>query len=310
MKQSALRSATLLALAAAAISGTNNFLTKIALTAVGNPIVFTTLKNAIVAVFLIGVVLVFRRWREIATLTKHQLAKLLAIGVIGGSVPFALYFTGLARTSALNASLIHKTLFVWVLLLAIPILKERVTPLQWLGIAAIFAANLFVGGFAGFRHNAGELMILAATILWAIENIIAKVALRDISSQTVAAARMAVGSLLLGALVLGQGSAGLVTNLTAAQWGWTLLTSALLAGYVLSWYTALKYAPVTYVATLLVPATLITNALSAAFITHSLPTPQAVSAVLFAVGAALVIFFAKRTPNLAPGGKLGVSPSA
>lgn len=294
MISNTIRYATLLAVATAAISGTNNFLTKIAVTAVKDPVVFTTLKNAAVAVFLVGLILIFKKWPEIVSLTKVQIFKLLAIGAVGGSVPFALYFTGLSQTSAVNAALIHKTLFLWVLLLAIPILKERLTAGQWFGVAAIFAANLIVGGFTGFKYNFGELMILAATILWAIENIIAKIVLKDVSSLTVAAARMTIGSLLLLLLVFWQGKTQVMSGLSSSQWQLTLLTSILLLGYVLSWYTALKYAPASYVAALLVPATLVTNILSAIFVTHSLTLVQILSSTLFIIGMLLMVFTAKR----------------
>ena len=295
MKYNATRLATILALGTIIFSGTNNFLTKIAVTAVKDPILFTTLKNALVAVFIVGIIIIFKKWAEIKSLSKQQIIKLVAVGVIGGSVPFALYFTGLAQTSALNASLIHKTLFIWVLILAIPILKERLSNLQWLGVIAIFAANLLVGGFTGFKFNLGELMILGATVLWAVENVIAKIILRDLSSLTVVAARMVLGSLILFVLVLWQGHLSLLSGLNAMQWGWTVLTSVLLLGYVLTWYTALKYAPATYVATLLVPATLITNILSAIFITHTLSGQQVMSSLLYAAGMALMIIFAKKT---------------
>jgi len=92
MTKKLINSATILALAAAAISGTNNFLAKIAVTAIKDPIIYTTLKNAIVAVGLIGIVLVFKKWSEIKSLKMGQLAMLFVIGIIGGSVPFALYF--------------------------------------------------------------------------------------------------------------------------------------------------------------------------------------------------------------------------
>jgi drug/metabolite transporter (DMT)-like permease len=168
------------------------------------------------------------------------------------------------------------------------------TKFQWLGVVAIFVGNLAIGGFTGFKWNIGEIMILAATILWAIENIIAKKALADISAQTVAAFRMIVGSLILGAYVGISGSFVLVASLSAVQWGWTLATATLLAGYVLTWYSALKQAPATYVATLLVPATLVTNALSAVFITHAL-SPRDISMFCFyAAGTMLVVMFGKK----------------
>lgn len=299
IKNNPYRYATILALATAAISGTNNFLSKIAVTAVKDPIVYTTLKNIIVAGFLIGIILLFKKWREIAALTKEQALRLFAIGAIGGSIPFALFFTGLSQTSALNAGLIHKTLFVWVAVLAVPLLKERLSRMQWVGVGALFAANFIVGGFNGFQFNAGELMVLGATLLWAVENIVAKKTLKDISSVTVAGARMIVGSFFLFLLVLWQGNIGMAANLTLMQWGWTLLTSVLLLGYVLCWYTALKYAPATYVAALLVPATLVTNALTAIFITHTLNGIQLTQIGFLLLGAALMVAFAKEAGDAA-----------
>src|SRR3989338_7039637 len=288
--------ATMFGLTTAVISGTNNFLTKIAVTAIKDPVLFTTLKNAIVAAFLIGAILMLKKLPEILSLTKSQLIKLIAIGVIGGSLPFALFFIGLQKTSALNAGLIHKTLFIWVLLMAIPLLKEKLVWQQWVGVTAIFGANLAVGGFTGFKYNTGELMIFAATILWAVENIIAKITLKDVSSITVAAFRMTLGTIILLIILIWRGAFfGAVYDLNATQWGWALLTSILLLGYVTTWYAALKRAPASYVATLLVPATLVTNILSAVFVAGSLTIQQVASSALFLAGLGVMILFAKKT---------------
>lgn len=302
MTPSTLRIATLLALATAMISGVSSFVNKIAVTGVRDAVLYTTLKNAIVALALIGIIIILRHWRTIVSLTRRQWSLLAAVGVIGGSLPFALFFTGLTMTPALNAALIHKTLILWIALLAIPILKERISSAQWLGIAALFAANILVGGFTGFRYNTGELLILAATILWAVENVVAKVALRDIPSTVVAGARMMFGSLILLAVVLWKNPAAftIVGQLSVTAWAWTFLTAALLLGYVCTWYRALALAPATYVATLLVPATLVTNALTAIFLTHSFAGMQVVGAILTIVGAVIVVRAARHTPALHP----------
>ncbi len=287
--------ATILALTTALISGTANFVNKFAVSSFSNPVLFTTIKNSLVAVFILGIFIAFKRWSEIKSLTAKQWRQLVLVGIIGGALPFALFFTGLAQTSAINGALIHKTLFLFVALLAIPFLKERMTWPQWIGIGIIFAANLFVGGFTGFKFNAGELMILAATILWAVENIIAKKILTNISSLTVAGARMIFGSvLLIGYIILTNGF-GEMAKLSGTKWVWVILTASLLVGYVLTWYTALKHAPATYVATLLVPATLVTNVLSALFITHAFSVSDLIMAIFYVGGLTLIIWFAKQS---------------
>lgn len=286
--------ATGLGLIAAFISGTNNFLTKIGVTVVSDPIFYTTLKNIITVVLLIGALLLLRKWSEVATLSKKEWAQLFVIGVIGGALPFALFFTGLSMTSALSGALIHKTLVFWILLLAYPLLKERLSPIALIGIIAIFGANVMLGGFSNFRFGAGELLILGATILWAVENIIAKKLLARISPLLVASARMIIGSSLLLGFLSYTGRMVSIAELSGMQWGITALSGVLLFGYVLAWYTALSKAPATYVAALLVPATLITNVLSMIFVTHTITGTQLASAGITAVGIGLLVVYGKR----------------
>ncbi|HCC21848.1 hypothetical protein A2480_02225 [Candidatus Uhrbacteria bacterium RIFOXYC2_FULL_47_19] len=290
-----IRGATILALITAAISGTNTFLAKFALNSFSSPVAYTTLKNALVAIALVGILLALKKRHELSQLSKRQILTLLAVGLIGGAIPFVLFFTGLTMTSATSAALIHKTLFIWVAIMAVPLLKERVSVLQWLGIIALFGANLLIGGFKGFEFNIGELMILGATLMWSVENVLAKKLLTDLSAITVSGARMIIGSAALIVYLLVTEGLPNLTAVSGAEWGWTLLTSALLLGYVITWYSALKRAPATYVATLLVLATLVTNVLSAIFITHKFTWPQAVAAALFVGGASLTVLLAFRS---------------
>ncbi len=278
-----------LALTTALISGIANFITKIGVTAVKNPVVFTTLKNSLVAVFLIGLVLFLGKMKEFKSLNRKTWLKLLTVGVIGGSAPFILFFTGLSLTSALAASFIHKTLFIWVAILAVWFLKEKITKLQ-IGALGLFLGGTFLlGGFQNFHFGKGEIMILAATLLWAAENIIAKKVLREVSSVAVASARMVFGSIILFAVVAWQGNVGLVAGLSGQQWLWTLIPSMLLLAYVLTWYTALKHAPASVVASLLVPATFVTTILSTIFLKSPLTNLNNLSGVLFAAGIILLI---------------------
>lgn len=297
MQKKIISTGAMLALGTALISGASGFVNKFAVTAMKDPVLFATLKNSLVAIVFVGIILALGKHKEIHNLTSKQWIKLFAIGAIGGALPFALFFTGLTQTTAVNGALIHKTLFLWVALIAIPLLKEKMVWQQWLGIVIVFIGNLFVGGFTGFKFNAGEIMILSATVLWAIENVIAKKALEDISSIVVASARMIIGSaLLLGYIAIFK-SFSPVFTLNSTQWGWAILTAILLCGYVVTWYSALKRAPATFVATLLVPATIVTNFLSAIFVTHKIVPRDLISTAFYSVGIVLVIYFARKTAS-------------
>ncbi len=292
----------MLALATALFSGANNFLTKIAVTALKDPILSTALRNALVGAALVGIILLTKRWKELISLKSSQALQLLFIAIIGGCVPFVLYFTGLSMIPALNAAFIHKTLFLWVAVLALPALKERMGFTQIAALLLLFGGNLALG-FPQFNFNTGEALVLMATVLWALENIVAKKALANLSSLTVAGARMAVGSLFLFLILTLKGGSGALVHLNAAQWGWTLLTALLLLGYVTAWYSALKKLPVTAATALLVPATMITNVLTGVFITHSITMPQLYSGMLLIVGLTILIWRTKHLrvdPRLHP----------
>ncbi len=279
-----------LALITAVISGVSNFTAKIGVTVVSDPVVWTFLKNTVVGALLIGILILCAKVKEVRSLSRSTWLKLAVIGVVGGSIPFILFFTGLTMTSALSGSLIHKTLFIWVALLAVPLLKEKIGALQGAAFLLLIFGNFALGGLNNFHWGTGELMILAATLLWAAENIIAKRVLANVSSLTVAGARMVFGSVLLFGVVLWQGNLSLMAGLTGQQWLWTLIPAALLLGYVTTWYAALKDAPATLVASLLVPATLVTNILSQIFLEKTMTTEQVMSGVAVIIAVCLLLW--------------------
>lgn len=280
-----------LALLTALISGVANFINKSAVQAAGDPLVFTTLKNTLVAGMVITTLMVSKKLAQLRTLTGGDLAMLIAIGIVGGSLPFYLFFSALAQMPALNAALIHKTLIFWVALLALPLLGERVSVKQLLALLLIFLSNLFVGGFQGFVWSRAELWVLAATVLWAVENIIAKKVLGRVDPDLVIAARMGLGSAVLLMAVAATGRTEVVVELSISEVSSILVSSILLFGYVASWYRALRIAPVTLVATVLTLASLVTNLLSAVLVTGALTLDQIVQAALVITGAGLFVLF-------------------
>ncbi len=252
----------------ALISGFSVFLNKFAVSAWSNSSVFATAKNLIVAVFLISFIFLLKKLPELKKLSRKQWFLLALIGLIGGSVSFILFFKGLSLASAANAAFIHKTLFIWVALMAIPFLKEKISSLQFLALGIILAGVYLLKPFGSFHFGYGEFLILLATLLWAVENIVAKIILKDVSSLVVACGRMFFGSLFLLAYLAISGSAGQLFIFSGVKILWLAISGIMLFGYVISWYSALKLAPVTAVSAILVVAAPITLLLDSIFITH------------------------------------------
>ena len=148
---------------------------------------------------------------QVRALDRRAWAGLTVIGVIGGSVPFILFFSGLAIASAPTAAFIHKTLFVWVVVLAVPFLGER---LGWFPLAALgvlLAGQFLAAPPTGVTWGTGETMILAATALWAVEVVIARrLLVRDVPSPLLGAARLGIGLVVLVGYLAITGRLGVV----------------------------------------------------------------------------------------------------
>ena len=96
-------------LGTALISGVSIFINKFGVKGF-DPFVFTSLKNLAVAMLLLSGLIIQTRFRELRQLSRKKWEKLIMIGVLGGSIPFLLFFAGLKIASAANAAFIHKTL--------------------------------------------------------------------------------------------------------------------------------------------------------------------------------------------------------
>lgn len=252
-----------LAVGAALISGVAIYLNAFAVKQLPDAAIYTTLKNGVAASILLAAALTLGGLREARTLTRRQWLPILAVGVVGGSLPFIMFFTGLAQASAPSAAFVQKTLFVWVALLAVPFLGER---LGWVPIAAL--AALLVGQALilppdGVRWGTGETLILGATLLWAVETILVKRLLASVSASLMALLRMAVGLIVLFGYLIVSAKLSVLAALSQPQWGWALLTGVVLAGYVATWFGALQRAPASIVTSVLVLGAVMTGALTA-----------------------------------------------
>jgi drug/metabolite transporter (DMT)-like permease len=262
------RAGLLLALAAACISGVAVFLNSYGVKAFGDATTYTTAKNVIAALVLMALIAGLSASRPGAVLTRPsrpgQWAGLAVVGVFGGAIAFVLFFEGLALASATDAAFLQKTLLVWVALLAVPLLGERLGALQVAAIALLVLGQIGLAGGVTTIVGRGQLMVLGATLVWAAEVIIAKKLLTDLSSWTVGLTRMGIGSVVLILWTLIRGEGGALVALTGNQWMWVLVTGVILAGYVSTWFAALSRAPAVDVTAVLVIGAVITALLAAA----------------------------------------------
>lgn len=285
------------AVAAAVVSGIAVFVNGLAVAHFDDATVYTTAKNLFAGAVLALVLLVSlvghrERHTEVRTAARRAWPTLAVIALVGGAVPFVLFFEGLARATSTNAAFIHKTLVVWVALGATFVLRERLSAIHLAAIALLVGGHLVLtGGIGATTFGTAELLVLAATLLWAAEVLVVKRVLgpstRDVPAPLAATTRMAGGSIILVVWLIVTGRLGDLVALDPGQWLWILLTGSTLAAFVATWYTALSLAPAVDVTAVLVLGAVITGLLNTGF--RDVPlTADSTGYVLIAAGVAAV----------------------
>jgi len=233
----------LLVFSTAIISGFAIFINQFGVSII-NPYIFAGLKNITVAILVCCLLLAMKDWRILRGLSKKYWGLLLAIGLIGGSIPFLLFFKGLSLTTGVQGAFIHKTMFIYVAVLAALFLKEKISKKLLFGGLLLLLGNAFLLKFIPHSLGKGDLLILLAVLFWAVENTISKYTLRELPSRVVIWGRMFFGSIFILIFLVATGQIGLIGTLNISQVAWVVVTAIILLGYVTTWYTGLKYVPV------------------------------------------------------------------
>ena len=293
MSRKAVAPGILLVLLTVLFSGVSNFVNAQALgqNPAWNSDLFVTLRNVSVALLLVPLVVLLGRSAR-TRLTRMDWLKLGTIGLVGGAVPFVLFFRGLqmaGSSGAATATFGYRALFLMAAVFGVVFLHERVSPRLALAAGLLLAGNALLLSLTAPVWTNGTALVLLATALWAAEYTLSKHALRTVPSGTVALGRMGFGGIFLLAYVVLTGQLGGVAAVTGAQWGWIALSVVLLLGFVTSWYAGLKTVDVNVATAMLVLAFPVTWVLGFLAAKSAFGLPQLAGVVAITLGAALVV---------------------
>jgi drug/metabolite transporter (DMT)-like permease len=237
----------------AIISGFAIYINSLGVKVFADSALYTTLKNAVVGVaLLVPLVLFAERRSEWRRLTGKQWGLLLLLAVIGGSVPYVLFFRGLQLTTPVTGALLNHAQFVLVAVLAALLLAERVGLIAWLALPVLFIGTTLGANLHTLHWNTGAWLVAASSVLFAAGVVLAKYLLRDLSTTLVMTAKMSLGSLLLIAYVGVTGHLKGVDSLTMDQWAYAIATGLILLAFTVTAFLALRSASAT--ATTAIPA--------------------------------------------------------
>lgn len=125
---------------------------------------------------------------------------LLAIGFFGGGLHLAFQWLGLHYTTATSATLYLSTAPIFILLLARPLLGERIRPRQWAGVALSFCGVALIGTQGRLElvgYNAGDALALLSMLFWGTYTVLLRMRRDTLDTPEFLAVQCALGLLWL-----------------------------------------------------------------------------------------------------------------
>jgi drug/metabolite transporter (DMT)-like permease len=148
-----------------------------------NPVLLSSLIYLIIGISLTIIVKITKKY--IANVNRDSLKLIFLTSVCGAVIGPILFFYGLKLTDASIASLLINAEFLFSILFAIFLLKEKPGKTTYIGIIFIFIGliilNIKIDIFDFFQNNdnfIGNMFIICATVFWALDNNISRVILK------------------------------------------------------------------------------------------------------------------------------------
>ncbi len=133
--------------------------------------------------------------KQITKLTRKQLAPMLTIGLTNGILGPLLWFSGLHSSSAVNASLFGNAEMMFMMMMAVLILKEEWTLTHFFSTVAIVMGitTICLKGFSdGLEFQIGDISLILASFSFATGSIVYRKYLHGTDPQLVVFMRSAV----------------------------------------------------------------------------------------------------------------------
>ncbi|MCP5107982.1 MAG: DMT family transporter [bacterium] len=195
-----------LMLLVAVIWGMNFSLIKIALREIP-PLSFNCIRLVLASAILLVWLLVTEGNIKVK---KEHLLKIVLLAVSGYTIYQYIFILGIHMTNASNTGVLFGIAPIAMALFSVLFKYETVKPIAWIGILLGFAGVYItiVGKSGGFRFSVetlkGDLLILAAVLIWSHYSVAAKPLLRIYSPLKFTTLTMSIGSVLFFPFAVGE----------------------------------------------------------------------------------------------------------
>ena len=213
------------------------------------PVLFVALRYTLAVPALFAASLLARKKTSGSASVRPYWKPLLAVGVTGPFLSQVLQYIGLSLTAASETLLLLNLSPVFAVLLAAPVLGERITTYKATGvILAVLGTALIVLGGApldpvlGLGRLFGDSIIIMSTLLFAVNGIIGKMTVASVDAINVTLYSTASVVPFLWISVFAFEDIGVVLRVSPSTWlivGWVAVVNTAMA-FVL-YYESMRY---------------------------------------------------------------------
>ena len=174
------------------------------------------------------------------SLSKRDYSLLFITSISGAAIAPAMFFSGLKLTTAANGSLLSNGEIIFSIILALTLFGEKLNRIGYVAMALILTGVIIVSTNLEFdksllKVNAGNLLIIGATLFWGLDNNISRILSHRIDITRIIQLKSFIGGFII--LVLGL-LLGIPININLTEIPYILLLGIL--GFGVSLYFLLQ----------------------------------------------------------------------
>lgn len=170
-----------------------------------NPLVLTCIVYLVSAITLTPATI-----GKKTTFQRKDFLRVLVVSIAGAVIAPLLFFYGLHLTSASNTAVLSNVEIVFTVVIAILFFKEKINRVGYLGLSMVTIGAMVVtstpeltGSFTTL--DIGSLMVIGASLFWAIDNNVSKVITKRVDVLKIAQFKSGIGGTVLLGVVFATG---------------------------------------------------------------------------------------------------------
>ena len=267
-----------------------------------SPFVIIVINQLLAYSILFFILKLKKEMKKLTRITKRDFKIMYAISLFSAVCGPLLFLWGLKLTTATNTILIGKAEALLTSLIAVMMLKERISMHQITGAMTMFFGIVIIAtnNFAnGLSFNIGDLLVLASSLSFAFGTILFKKYMHHLPPEVIVTVRNLCGATLLFVISLYLVDYSTLLNALNAKFVLALLGLVVLTTIFAQslWYRALETTTATKVSLIGLSSPLIAIVYAIIFLKESLGTSQLIGGSFVILGLIMLEFHFKIWPR-------------